>query len=77
LGDASRFQNHFSEIGEDGQISCSLDEETLSKKENFWGICLLAEIFTFTFLSTIRRGSLFTYLLSDPNHKHELEAFQS
>jgi hypothetical protein len=49
LGDASRLQNHFSEIGEDGQISSPLDEKTLSKKENFWGICLLAEIFTFTF----------------------------
>ena len=29
-------------------------------------------IFTFTYLSTIRRGSLFTFLLSNLNHKHML-----
>jgi len=33
LGEASRFQNHFLEISEDGQISSPLDEKTLSEKE--------------------------------------------
>jgi hypothetical protein len=33
LGDASRFQNDFLEVVEDGEISSSLDEKTLSEKE--------------------------------------------